>query len=518
MAGAREDKWAISAAQNCVTYPMDELVEEPDEVMMGTSFTLHGSFKVFARAVLALNRVGNELYIEPSEFGLTLRSLNCSKSAFGTFMFSKTFFSECDVTRLNSNASNTCRISMKSALSAFKCVKNTEKAVLLCKLYLNPSADAMLMELTHTYDCITKKQIISHSPFISDVIRRHRVPFYECSSRFQTVVDKATMSNCFIIQAKILLELFNRIHHSTEELLIDAKMSEISFKNYITDEHEKDLVMKTEGKIAIADFLKYSIKRSTQVVVSLRELKSMVVFADIHQTPVSIYFDQPGRPIVVALEGDVNYTAEVVLATVIDVAVPCGNIENPVQIIHIPEKEQRWSKRKRDQSPLNSPFSPLAFNGVEKEKKHNEPSSVAQINDATERQNGKKNKGTSVGLPQATSSPVRDTHVTYQVENDLVECNGITMNNIIVSEDNMQEICDTGDDSGSTDGCRSETPPSRGPALLRYIFSLDEPTRDSVDFPSDAKVLAPDSDSESSSPGCEYMFDFDRDYLENKND
>lgn len=28
-------------------------------------------FSVFARAVLALNRVGNELYMEPSDFGVS---------------------------------------------------------------------------------------------------------------------------------------------------------------------------------------------------------------------------------------------------------------------------------------------------------------------------------------------------------------------------------------------------------------------------------------------------------------
>lgn len=34
---------------------------------------------------------------------------------------------------------------------AFKCARNTEKVVLSCRMYINPHADAMLVELIQTY-------------------------------------------------------------------------------------------------------------------------------------------------------------------------------------------------------------------------------------------------------------------------------------------------------------------------------------------------------------------------------
>lgn len=77
---------------------------------------------------------------------------------------------------------------------------------------------------------------------------------------FRTVVDKTNLNNCFVIQARLLifdllelvlcklnrfekfyfvrllLEMFNRMHHNTDEISIDAKIEEISFRNYITQE------------------------------------------------------------------------------------------------------------------------------------------------------------------------------------------------------------------------------------------------------------------------------------------
>lgn len=52
--------------------------------------------------------------------------------------------------------------------------------------------------------------------------------------------------------------------------------------------------MKTEGKIPISEFQKYTIQRPAEITVNLKELKAIVNFADVHQSPISIYFDQPG--------------------------------------------------------------------------------------------------------------------------------------------------------------------------------------------------------------------------------
>ncbi|VDM08652.1 unnamed protein product [Wuchereria bancrofti] len=475
-----------------------EEVETDADVTAGASFTLHSNFKIFARAILALNRVGNELYMEPSDFGLVLRSLSCSKSAFGTFMFSKSFFSECDVLRLDPNAYNVCRIPMKCALSAFKCVKSSEKVVLSCQIYLNPRADTMLIQLTHTYD----------------VIRNHKIPFFECATTFRTVVDKTNLNNCFVIQARLLLEMFNRMHHNTDEISIDAKIDEISFRNYITHEQDRDMVMKIEGKIPVAEFQKYSIQRPTEITVNLKELKAIVNFADIHQSFVSIYFDQPGTPIVIALEDDVVYTAEVILATAVDDSAGYDvNPEVPIKIVHVPDDKGQL-KRKRNQSSLNPHLSGNSIADCMVARKRVIGTSSFRSNGANEALSGVGNIDFVIGPPYATSSPISETRKEKMAQKGI----GDTLaENLKLQDDAAMDIgnsvTETSRTNPNVDDVRrsgSESPPSRGPALFRYLFSLDEPTFDSAEFSRDAEVLASDSGSEASDLHPEqYIFESD---------
>ncbi|MCP9258129.1 BMA-HPR-9, isoform b [Dirofilaria immitis] len=465
-----------------LTILMELPEEEADaDVTAGASFTLHGNFKIFARAILALNRVGNDLYMEPSNFGLALRSLSCSKSAFGTFMFSKSFFSECDVSRLDSNTHNVCRIPMKVVLCvvSLQMCKNSEKAVLSCQFYLNPQADTMLIQFTHTYD----------------VVRNHKISFFECATMFRTVVDKTNLNNCFVIQARLLLEMFNRMHHNTDEILIDAKIEEISFKNYITHEQDRDMIMKTEGKIPVAEFQKYSVQQPAEITVNLKELKAIVNFADVHQSFVSIYFDQPGIPIVIALEDDVNYTAEVTLATAVDD--PAGydvNPEVPIEIVHVP-MDERQSKRKRSQFSSNLHFSRnLVEDCVMTIKRITEASNVRN-NDAKEPLNGMENTNFVTGPPHATSSPIRAYRPFKGIHQLFLEKLVITQINFGNVMDIRNNVTETSRTNADVNGAGNLDQRVRLPELFCYLFSTDEPTFDSMELEHDTEVLASDSAS-----------------------
>ncbi|MFH4973712.1 hypothetical protein AB6A40_000421 [Gnathostoma spinigerum] len=275
------------------------VVNDGRDVADGACFTVQGCYKIFARAVLTLNRIGEELYLEPNSAGLILRSINCTKSAYGTFLFCPTFFTVCDVDRINNSDFNLCRISMRCALAAFKCSKSVDKTVLSCKMYINPKADSMLVQLTQTYD----------------VIKSHKIPFLECSTSIRNVVDKNNLKNVIIAPPQLLSHLFLQMPHNVEELILSAKSDSFVLRNFVTKDQDDDKLMKTEAKVNISEFDRYCISQESSLSIAPKELKAFVGFAEMCQDPVSLYFDFTGSVMVVALESEINYTAELSIAT-----------------------------------------------------------------------------------------------------------------------------------------------------------------------------------------------------------
>lgn len=69
---------------------------------------------VLARAIHALCRIGDELYVEPEPAKLSFRAVSASKSAYASFSFSESFFSYYNYEQTKSQEEDvTCKVSMK---------------------------------------------------------------------------------------------------------------------------------------------------------------------------------------------------------------------------------------------------------------------------------------------------------------------------------------------------------------------------------------------------------------------
>lgn len=75
---------------------------------------------VLARAIHSLAKIGDELHIEPTENGLTLKTVNSSKSAYSAFSFHIPFFLNYSQVSETAEANNTpedavikCKLPMK---------------------------------------------------------------------------------------------------------------------------------------------------------------------------------------------------------------------------------------------------------------------------------------------------------------------------------------------------------------------------------------------------------------------
>ena len=104
------------------------------------------NIKMFGKAIQALAKVGEELYIEPRPGELSFRTVNSSRSAVMTFKFDETFFDVYeeklpdDLAQINctndpemsSQNPSKCRLMMRSILMPFKSVNVLEKTVESC--------------------------------------------------------------------------------------------------------------------------------------------------------------------------------------------------------------------------------------------------------------------------------------------------------------------------------------------------------------------------------------------------
>ena len=94
-------------------------------------------------------KIGDDLYVESTQDGLSLKTINSSDSAFCKISYNKSFF-----TYFNHNYSLAdddpnfmCKISTKSALSVFKSPSQTNKQVEMCEIKLNSDASKLVFQM-----------------------------------------------------------------------------------------------------------------------------------------------------------------------------------------------------------------------------------------------------------------------------------------------------------------------------------------------------------------------------------
>uniref|UniRef100_A0A9J8DF72 RAD9 checkpoint clamp component B n=1 Tax=Cyprinus carpio carpio TaxID=630221 RepID=A0A9J8DF72_CYPCA len=97
------------------------------------------SCDVFGKAVHALSRIGDEIWLDPLEKGLAVRTVNSSQSAYACFCFTPLFFQQyipdpdirkdCEAVK--------CKLNMKCVLPLFRCASWRERSVDKCEISIN---------------------------------------------------------------------------------------------------------------------------------------------------------------------------------------------------------------------------------------------------------------------------------------------------------------------------------------------------------------------------------------------
>ncbi|XP_057233308.1 cell cycle checkpoint control protein RAD9A [Malurus melanocephalus] len=261
-----------------------------------------GNVKVLGRAVHSLSRIGDELYLEPTESGLSLRAVNSSRSAFASFLFAPLFFElyEPGIAGPDTEVFR-CKVHMKSFLSVFRSLPSLEKSVGKCLILLKPRASRLVLQLHCKYG----------------VTKTHNLAFQECE-RLQAVFDTQRCSSRLCAPARLLAEAVVHFPPTLAEVTLGTGPGgKISLRNYMEDEAEPSKTMVTELWLAEDEFQLVAVAPGSHITFCLKEFRGLLSFAEASNLPLTIHFDEPGRPVVFTLD-DTVLEVHLVLATLSD--------------------------------------------------------------------------------------------------------------------------------------------------------------------------------------------------------
>ncbi|XP_007127008.1 cell cycle checkpoint control protein RAD9A isoform X4 [Physeter macrocephalus] len=253
--------------------------------------------KVLGKAVHSLSRIGDELYLEPLEDGLSLRTVNSSRSAYACFLFAPLFFQQYQAATPGQDPLR-CKILMKSFLSVFRSLAMLEKTVEKCCISLNGRSSRLVVQLYCKYG----------------VRKTHNLSFQDCES-LQAVFDPAVCPHVLCAPARVLGEAVLPFPPALAEVTLGiGRGQRVILRSYQEEADSAAKAMVTEMSIGGEDFQQVQAQEGVAITFCLKEFRGLLSFAETANLSLSIYFDGPGRPAIFAIK-DSLLDGHFVLAT-----------------------------------------------------------------------------------------------------------------------------------------------------------------------------------------------------------
>ncbi|XP_026796337.2 cell cycle checkpoint control protein RAD9A [Pangasianodon hypophthalmus] len=253
-----------------------------------------GNVKVLAKAIHSLSRIGEELYLEPTEDGLTLRAVNSSRSAFACFLMTPLFFQRYQAPP---DQAFRCKMPIKSVQTVFRSLSSLERSVEKCRIEMNTEQSRLRI----TLHC-------KHG-----LLKTHNLSFQDCES-LQAVFDKDSCTNMLRAQPRLWVDTVLHFPPSLEEVSVSVSSDRVWLRNHVEDDADSSKAMMTELCLSSEEFDHFAIGSQTSITFCLKELRGLLVFAETAGLPISMYFDEPGSPVVLSVSDSV-LEANFVLAT-----------------------------------------------------------------------------------------------------------------------------------------------------------------------------------------------------------
>ncbi|XP_016917372.2 cell cycle checkpoint control protein RAD9A [Apis cerana] len=253
--------------------------------------------KILAKAIHALSKIGEEMYIEPQENVLSFRTVNMANSAYADFTFFQCYFSYYVYGDLQENDALKCKISMRSAMTVFKASNVIDKQVETCHIRLEPNASEILFILKYK----------------NSITKTHLLPILDCEI-LQTIYNKDCASIKLSSQPRVLGDAIQNFHQHLIEITLEVSTQKLLLRNYVDDSSGLSNTTRTQVALGKGEFDQYDIGSETSITFCMKEFKSILTFAEIANIPITIYFEGAGRPVIFVLKNQ-SFEVNLVLST-----------------------------------------------------------------------------------------------------------------------------------------------------------------------------------------------------------
>ena len=258
------------------------------------------------RAIQALARVGEVLYISPEADKVVFETVNSSHSAALSFQFHTSFFSEyaaydrtfMEDTDELSQSLYKCGLIMKSILTVFRSLANIEKIVESCVMFVSPK------------DCKVK----IHFECKYSVTKYHDIRMIETETltTYDNDIVEENSSSC---NAKVLSDAANNFLRSEEEVTMTALPDRFVMRNYTLGKARSESVH-TEFTMYPCEFDSFRVTQNSSITYPLKELRAMISFADNLKLQLTTKYGEPGKPICYTVSVPDEMTGRLVMATI----------------------------------------------------------------------------------------------------------------------------------------------------------------------------------------------------------
>ncbi|XP_050014855.1 cell cycle checkpoint control protein RAD9B isoform X1 [Alexandromys fortis] len=258
-----------------------------------------GQVKVFGKAIQTLSRVSDDLWLDPSEKGLALRSVNSCHSTYGYILFSSLFFQQYQWSP-SATMNLNCKLAIKSILPIFRCLNYLERNVEKCKI------------VTRSDKCRVVIQF-----FCRHGIKRTHNVYFQDSQPLKILFEKSVCANILMIKPRLLSEAIALLTSNQEEITFSVTPGSFCLKSSNGESLDLSSSVYSEMSFGPEEFDFFQVGLDTEVTFCFRELKGILTFSEVMHAPISIYFDFPGKPVVLSID-DMLLEANFILATLAD--------------------------------------------------------------------------------------------------------------------------------------------------------------------------------------------------------